>query len=300
MHSFRKVLTALLFASGLLLPLLASTGRAESDLERIIRQQNADNVKGYVQPIADLFGANMNAGFIRNARIPTAGFTLRLDIIGMAALVSTDQETYMAQDPWGGKFKTATIFGKKGGLSPNPLAPTDTTQAYRGSDGLFSTSIFPFAAPQLTIGSIYGTEAVVRYVPIPEVSKLPKITLFGIGVRHSVSQYLEAIPLDLAAGFMYNSFTVGDLISVKGYAFTLQGSKELAILVLYGGVQFEKSTLKLTYTSTLGSKVDVELEGSNVVRGVIGAGLNLGPLKLFADANFGAITSFSGGIGFGF
>ncbi len=298
MHFIQRVATRLSVGGWLLL--LVSSAQAESDLEKIIRQQNAENVKGYVQPIADLFGANMNAGFIRNARIPETGFNLRLDFIGMVGLVSSEQETYMAQDPWGGKFRTATVFGKKGGMSPNPLAPTDTTQAYRGSDGLFSTSIFPFAAPQLTIGHIYGTEAVIRYVPIPEINALPKITLFGIGVRHSVSQYLEAIPVDLAAGFMYNSFTLGDIITVKGYAFTLQGSKELAILVLYGGVQFEKSTLTLTYTSTTGGKVDVELEGSNVVRGVIGAGLNLGPIKLFADANFGAITSFSGGIGFGF
>lgn len=300
MHLIRRVGTRLFFGGWFLLPLLASSGRAESDLEKIIRQQNAENVKGYVQPIADLFGANMNAGFIRNARIPEMGFNLRLDIIGMAALVSSEQETYMAQDPWGGKFRTATVFGKKGGASPNPLNPADTTLAYRAPDGLFSTSIFPFAAPQLTIGHIYGTEAVIRYVPIPEINALPKITLFGIGVRHSVSQYLEAIPLDLAAGFMYNSFTLGDIITVKGYAFTLQGSKELAILVLYGGVQFEKSTLTLTYTSTAGGTVDVDLEGTNVVRGVLGAGLNLGPLKIFADANFGAITSFSGGIGFGF
>lgn len=289
-----------LLAGFVLLPLLVASGRAQSDLEKIIRQQNAENVKGYVQPIADLFGANMNAGFIRNARIPETGFNIRFDIIGMVGLVSSDQETYMAQDPWGGKFKTATIFGKKGGSSPNPLAPTDTTQAFRGSDGLFNTSIFPFATPQLTIGHIFGTEASIRYVPIPEISKLPKITLFGIGVRHSISQYFDAFPVDLAAGFLYNSFTVGDIISVKGYGFTLQGSKELAILVLYGGVQFEKSTLTLTYTSTVSGNVNVELEGSNVVRGVVGAGLNLGFLKIFADANFGAITSFSGGIGFGF
>ncbi len=289
-----------LLAGFVLLPLLVGSGRAQSDLEKIIRQQDAENVKGYVQPIADLFGANMNAGFIRNARIPETGFNIRFDIIGMVGLVSSDQETYMAQDPWGGKFQTATIFGKKGGSSPNPLAPTDTTQAFRGSDGLFSTSIFPFATPQLTIGHIFGTEASIRYVPIPEISKLPKITLFGIGVRHSISQYFDAFPVDLAAGFLYNSFTVGDIISVKGYGFTLQGSKELTILVLYGGVQFEKSTLTLTYTSTVSGNVNVELEGSNVVRGVVGAGLNLGFLKIFADANFGAITSFSGGIGFGF
>ncbi|HXG00590.1 MAG TPA: DUF6588 family protein [Bacteroidota bacterium] len=292
------------FAAFVLIPLLARSVLAQTeggtDLEKLIRQQNAENVKGYIQPIADLFGANMNAGFIRNANIPKMGFNVRLDIIGMAAFVQSEQENYEAVDPWGRKFRTATVFGDEGQYSFNPLAPGDSTQAFRGSDGLFNTSIFPFAAPQLTIGHIYGTEAVIRYVPIPKIGSMPAITLFGIGVRHSVSQYIETIPVDLAAGFMYNRFTVGDLITVSGHAFTLQASKELSVLVLYGGIQLEKSTLKLTYTSTAGQNVDVELEGSNVVRGVIGAGLNLGFLKLFADANFGAVTSVSGGIGFGF
>ena len=91
---------------------------------------------------------------------------------------------------------------------------------------------------------------------------------------------------------------------MKGYGFALQASKEFSVLVLYGGVQYEKSTLTISFTSTdptaTSPNVNVDLEGSNVVRGTIGAGLNLGVVKLFADANFGAITSFSGGIGFGF
>lgn len=284
------------------LALLATGIRAESNFEKIIRQQNAENAKGYVQPIADIFGANMNAGFSRNAKLPTSGFNFRLDIIGMAALVGSDQETYMATDPWGRKFQTATILGKKGGASPNPIDPANPALEYRGSDGIINTSIFPFAAPQVTIGHIYGTEAIIRYVPIPEISSanLPKITLFGAGVRHSLSQYFDAIPLDMAGGFMYNSFTVGEFITIKGWAIAAHASKELSILVLYGGIQYEKSTLTLTYKSTGGEDVNIDLEGSNVVRATLGAGLNFGILKIFADANFGALTSFTAGIGFGF
>jgi hypothetical protein len=66
-------------------------------------------------------------------------------------------------------------------------------------------------------------------------------------------------------------------------------------------VQYEKSTLTLTYKSTAsGTDVNIDLEGSNVIRATVGAGLNLGVFKIFADANFGALTSFAGGIGFGF
>ncbi|MEK7251110.1 MAG: DUF6588 family protein, partial [Bacteroidota bacterium] len=253
MHLLRKF-TTVVRRSCIVLPLFlcVTITHAESDLEKILRQQNSETVTGYVQPIADLFGANMHSGFNHTARIPQSGFNFKFEIIGMAGLVSDDQQTYRAKAPAGfgvTDFQTATVFGGKGTLITSQV---DTSLKYRGSDGVLSTTIFPFATPQITIGHLYGTEVQLRYVPIPEISsaKLPKITLFGIGVRHSISQYIEGSPLDLAFGFLYNSFTIGDLITVKGYGLALQASKEFSVLVLYGGVQYEKSTLTISFTST--------------------------------------------------
>lgn len=77
-----------------------------------------------------------------------------------------------------------------------------------------------------------------------------------------------------------------------------------AIFLIYGSLQMEKSTLTLSYKTTdpnaANQTINIDLEGSNVFRATIGGGLSLGFLKLYADANFGAITSVSGGIGFGF
>ena len=302
---FRFLISGSLLASFVLL--LGSVVRAESDFEKVLRQQNQANVEGYMQPIADLFGANMHSGFNHSAYIPQSGFHFRLDIMGMAGLIQDDQNTYEAQAPAGytpSKYTTPTGFGAKGGSVPNPTAPGDTNLAYKGSDGIFSTTIFPLASPQVTIGHVYGTEAVIRYVPIPEIGSLPAITLLGLGVRHSVSQYFEEFPVDVAVGAMYNSFTVGDLVTVKGYCAALQASKQLSVLILYGSLQMEKSTLTLSYKTTdpnaTNQTINVDLEGSNVFRATIGGGLSLGFLKLYADANFGAITTISGGIGFGF
>lgn len=303
-----RLVTANVFVTVFALALVCSapSAHAESDLEKVLRQQNAQTVEGYIQPVADLFGANMHAGFNHSASIPSSGFHFRFDIIGMAALIKSDQEVYRAPAPAGfgvADFETATVFGGTGSTITSTVVPA---LQYKGSDGVVKTSILPFATPQVTIGHIYGTEAVIRYVPIPEISSagLPKITLFGIGVRHSISQYIQNSPLDLAFGVLYNSFTVGDLITVKGYALALQGSKEFSILILYGGMQYEKSTLTLSFNTTnptaTSPKIEIDLEGSNIFRATIGAGLNFGVVKLFADANFGAVVGFSGGIGFGF
>lgn len=294
----------------LLLPLLVmslfvTSVHAESELEKVIRQQGTRTVSGYVQPIADLFGANMHSGFTQSAYIPKSGFVFRFSLIGMAAFVQDEQKTYSAPAPAGfdqKEFQTATVFGGKGTLITQPANDPSSPISFRGSDGVITSQIFPFAAPQLTIGAIYGTEAIIRYAPIPEISGLPKITLFGIGARHSLSQYLEDAPLDIAIGGIYNSFTVGDIITVKGFGAALQASKKLSILVLYGAVQYEKSTLTLSFDSTdpNSGRINIDLEGSNVMRGTLGAALDFSVLKLFADINFGAVTNLSGGLAFGF
>ena len=45
--------------------------------------------------------------------------------------------------------------------------------------------------------------------------------------------------------------------------------------------------------------VDITLTGANNFRFTVGVGLSLGILKIFADANFGSVTNYSAGIGFG-
>jgi len=288
----------------------ASVARSESDLEKALRQYNFESVKGYVQPVGDLFGTNINSGFYHSAAIPKSGFHLAIDIVAMGAMVGDDQKVYEVKlpagfNPLGGSLKTATVFGGKGTLFEDYENGQPTGLKFRGSDGIINTSLFPLAVPQLTIGYVYGTEATVRFITTPEISggKFPKTTLFGVGARHSVSQYIPDSPIDLAVGVFYSTFKAGDIIDANSIAFGAQASKKFSVLVLYGGLQSEKSRMNLKYNSSdplLPPAVDITLDGANTFRGTVGVGLALGVFNIFADANFGTITGFSGGIGFGF
>jgi hypothetical protein len=299
--SFRPVLVILLGAA---LLLSAGRARAQSDLENALEQFGVESVTGYIQPMADLFGANMNAGFYHSAAIPTAGLTLSIELIGMGSVVSDDHKKYTANAPAGfspATFQTATIFGEKGATISHTVDPTIK---YSGSDGIIDASLFPLAVPQLRVGSIYGTELTVRLIGTPSIDNdaFPSTTLFGIGARHSVSQYMPVAPLDIAVGLFYSSFTVGDIIDFKGLSIGAQASKSFSVLSLYGGVAWEQSTMDLVYTSTVPGvgNVNIELDGDNSFRFTVGAGLSIAILHIFADANFGSITNFSGGIGVGF
>jgi hypothetical protein len=177
---------------------------------------------------------------------------------------------------------------------------------YKGPDGLFNTSLFPLATPQLTIGSIFGTEAIIRLVPVPKIGdgKVPSATLWGIGGRHSISQYIPSCPLAIAAGVFYSSFTAGDLIDYKGLSFGAQASKDFSLLTIYGGFAVESGTteVKYTYAGTgvaSGTGVDISMDAANKFRFTVGLTLNLGIFKIFADANFGKIMNFTGGLGLG-
>jgi hypothetical protein len=284
--------------------LIAPVASAQTELEKAIQQYNANSISGYIQPIADLVGANMHAGFYHSAYVPTSGFSIGVDIIAMGSLVKDEQKTYTAAAPAGfapGTFQTATIFGGKGTAVTNS---SNASLQYKGSDGIFNTSIFPMAAPQLRIGSIYGTEAVVRFLATPSLgsNKIPVLTFWGAGARHSISQYIPYCPLDIAASVFYSNLSLGDLIKANGVSFGVQASKSIKILMLYGGLSYEKSTMDLSFKTTDPSStplVDVSLNGANKFRATVGVGVNFGIFKVFADANFGTVTNYSGGIGFG-
>jgi len=297
--------TILKAVSTLAVLLLVGTSIAvsQTDLENTLKQYNASTVVGYIQPVTDLFGANMHSGYYHSAEVEKFGFHFRLDIIGMAAVVSDNQKSYTVNTHPGftpATVSTATVFGG------NAAEVTDagTGLKYRApANGLFNTNYVPLAVPQLTIGNIFGTQATVRFITVPKVSgeKLPNVTLWGLGFRHSISQYVPTVPLDLSAGIYFNSFTFGDLIDFKGMAINAQASKSFSIFTLYGGLQWENSSMNLKFTSTdiTAPSVDISMNGANSFRFIAGLNIGLGPIHLFADANLGSITVFSGGIGFG-
>lgn len=280
--------------------LYLSRAAAQSDVEKAIKAFDQNNIGGYIQPLADYFGANMSAGWYHSAAIPQTGLSISVNIIAMGSLVEDAQKTFTAVAPAGynpSTFQTATIFGGQGGEATGPGG-----LSYGASGGVFDTPMFPLATLQIHVGSIFGTEAIIRGVPLPEIGSAPKVTYLGFGVRHSISQYLPEAPVDLAAGVFYNHIDFGDLVTMKSFSFGAQASKSFSVLEVYGGIAYEKSTTDISYVSTTtgNPNVSVSLDGANTFRATAGVGLNLAVFHIFVDANVGSITNFSGGLGFGF
>ncbi|HXG00591.1 MAG TPA: DUF6588 family protein [Bacteroidota bacterium] len=279
---------------------------SQSPLELMVPQFSLHEVRGYIQPLAEMFSANMHAGLYHGAAIPRQGFHLQIELVAMASLIGSQHRAYDAPLPAGfvpesGSSRTATVFGGKGTV----FRDVNSGLEYRGSDGLFGGDIFPLFAPQLRIGSVLGTELLVRYMQTPQLSSrtvIPtKSVLWGIGVRHSISQYISNAQVDMAAGFFVSRFTLGTLMRFSSTAYSIHFSKSLSLVTLYCGLGYERGTLHLQYRHRTepSALVDVRIEPTNQFRVTTGFMIDLQAVQLFADANFGNVHHYAAGLGFG-
>jgi opacity protein-like surface antigen len=275
---------------------------SQTAVESALAAYGEENVKGYMQPFADLFGANLNSGYYRTAAVPVAGFHFEFDIIVMGAMVGDAEKKFNATAPSGftpATFESATIFGDEG----NEVTDSPTSLTYRGADGVFNTTMMPMATPQIKVGSLYGTEFLGRFGYVPALGdNFESTTLWAIGARHNLNQWFGTLPLDLSAAVYYSSLSTGELMKFNGLMVGAQASKEFGILTVYGGLGYQSSTLTLKYESTVPSapgNVEIKLDGKNNFAFTAGAGLSFDIFKIFADINVGSVTNLSGGIGFG-
>lgn len=264
----------------------------------LVSKYGSHNGKGYLQPLADAFGANINSGFYHTANI-SAGFHMSLTVEAMAAFVPNDKKKFTAttEDPFYPTTMTQapTIFGSVDPVSVSGVGGT----AYVFPGGLNAKN-FPLAVPQLTVGSVLGTEATLRYVDVKVSSDVGTVKLLGGGVRHSISQYLREFPLDLSVGFFIQKFDVGEIISANATLIGAQASYPVGILTLYGGTGYEKSSMDVSYDSdTDTTKVKFKLDGVNSVRFTLGVALKLAILQIHADYNLGSQSVACAGVGFG-
>ena len=172
------------------------------------------------------------------------------------------------------------------------------------------TQAFGLVVPQLRLSN-QGTEAVLRWVAYESGdADIGKIELFGIGGRHSLSQYTKAEPIvDLAIGGLWQTFSVGE--NDRGGAFCktdalsihLQASKRapagFVTFEPFAAVAWERIEVDIAYEDTNGEPVEIALEGENPFRFTIGAGINFAAGHLWADYSVANTSNFSFGLALG-
>ncbi|HHS13827.1 MAG TPA: hypothetical protein ENN03_08705 [bacterium] len=283
----------------LMLCLILTVPALGQGLEDNVSEYSSANGQLYLQPLADAFGANINSGWFSTARIPRYGIRFQFGLKAMAAFITESQKTFSPVPESGfnppSGTELPTVFGDEEGVEIPGLGVS--------VPGVWNTSYFPMVVPQLTVGSFFGTEASIRYISLRINEEIGQISLFGWGIRHSLSQYIPLIPFDIAAGYFWQQFKVGDLVEANASLAGLQASYSLSVLTLYAGLGLESSTLNVKYLfEEEGESVNVQfdLKGTNRFRTTLGIALNLPVIKIHADYNMGSQNTACAGVSFGF
>lgn len=192
------------------------------------------------------------------------------------------------------------------------VPPESVDLGFGGFQDLADLSFLPLAAPQVSVGTVYGTQATFRYLPsITLSSDLGKLKYFGFGIQHNPAIWFKnQIPVDVAVSFFTQTLKIGDLFKSKATAFGLNASKRFGTGLLnvapYAGFMFESANMEVTYTYTVNTstgiyreEINFELEGENKSRLILGVSLRLLTLNLNADYNFSKYDSFTAGLTFG-
>lgn len=276
---------------------------ASAQLETNLSSLGEENVKGYLDPMPNSLSAMLNAAIFRTGDVPVTGFNLSIDAKGMVANFEDDDREYQTVASGGFESTTApTVIGNTQGQVQEG-GPGGASVAFPGG---FDMDKFAVAVPQLSIGSVMGTRAIVRYITLDmSESDLGDMEVFGIGAQHSISQYFQDFPVDVAAGVMYQNFKIGDeVLDAETWAFNVTGSKKFGVKVSfepYVGVGVDTFEMKANYVDTsLSEDVQVEFDRQNDLHLALGAGVNLPVVRVHAEYTVAASNGFAGGLSFGF
>jgi hypothetical protein len=278
-------------------------GAARAQLDVNIGGLDEANAEGYVLPLAGGLSSGLGSGTFRTGYVPQEGFHFSIGVEAMSVGFDDADRLYQPSDPPGfvsiAKKKVPTVIGD---LNSVTIAGEGGTE--RPFPGGFDMDYLVLAAPELRVGSFMGTRAIVRWIVVKlGDADLGDMSLFGIGAEHSLSQYMPTLPFHLAAGLMYQSFDIGDVLSSNYIQFRVTGSRAVSSwLEPYAGIGYDSFGLKGEYTykaEGTEENVKIELDRDNSLHAVLGVNLHLGGFTAHSEYNLAAESGVTVGFGFG-
>lgn len=180
---------------------------------------------------------------------------------------------------------------------------------FGGFGNLANVSALPLFAPQLTFGTVMGTQVTFRFLPKMKINDdLGDFSYFGFGIQHNPEIWLPIVlPVNVAASFYTQTLKVGDLFKTKTFSFGLNASKQFGPRALnftpYAGFMYESSKMNVSYDFIVDTPtgqntvpIDFELTGENKTRFTVGVNIRFLILNLNADYNIGKYNSATAGL----
>jgi hypothetical protein len=282
------ILTALAFLSS---SVLMAQMKNVTNLLSGVKQDKAavENMfEAYLSPYVNALGANLNGGWYNTAKThKLGGFDLTLSV--SSSFIPSGDKTFIPSQ----YLNNSNYISAPAGLSAPTIAGDSKSgpkMTVKDGTGANANVIAEFSTPkgtgmgfipspmlQLGIGLIKQTDVTVRYLPSFNVGDYGSVNLWGVGVKHSLKQWIPGIKmapffhLSVFGGYTqlkmksdldfppakYEGATIettlpydNQKMELKANNFTgnVIASFDFPVIALYAGVGFSstKANLKLT------------------------------------------------------
>lgn len=323
--------------------MLVSLPVRAQEFAREVSQFVGDNARPFLQPVVDALQSSIHAGLFHPAPAQD-GIHVGVQLVAMTVVIPDERKTFTpkpfsrtveftyngvqflgdleiapASFPTAaGLSRTATFTGRLKRVRPKglPYKPgvydfiqQDATVTVGGYQDL-STIIV--GMPQLTVGSLFGTDVMIRYIPPVTVPDIGEVKAFGFGARHKISRYFE-LPVDVNAQFMAQTLSMkaedkeykidSDLSSLTLQIFVSRTfTAGIAGISPYIAFGYESGNLDVNYVFAdpyIGNQ-NLRFESGGRGRILGGVSVSLWKLALHVDYNAALLNGLSFGVGFAF
>lgn len=173
--------------------------------------------------------------------------------------------------------------------------------------------------PQFEMGSLWGTEMLVRFIPPVKLSEeIGKFAFYGLGLKHSLTRYFDDPGFDLAVQGVFQITSLENTVGVTGASLkadanimnlNIHGSKRFEVVEVYGGLSLETIKIDSRFTFLLPKEVqdqlgiiddkpqtsDLVFKDTNI-KGVLGVKKDFSNFSACLDFNFSQFNILSFGL----
>ena len=278
--------------------LLTNLSKAQSDIKDIVDSYAGENAGPYVQPLSDIFTSSLNTGVWEWSTIDR-DFYLRIKLQGMVSFPSESMRTFTGTTT--GDFRptqTAVVPTIIGADDPVTIRGEDNS-IYIFPGGLDMKQVI-LGTPQITVGGFLNSELTARFLAFEIGNDLDRVSMYGIGGRHAISNYFADSPVDLSVGYMYHHTEAGDYLNSDQHLVSAHVGKSGRILSGQFSVGYQMSDSNVHYIHDDGdtqTEVNLDLQNQNPFIMEAGLGVKLGPVMASTAVSYSEHVALSAGLG---
>jgi len=260
---------------------------AAQKADQIISSYTGANASGYLQPLADVLTSTFNTGHIHKTSVDS-GFHFYVGVTAFSTWILDDKSRYFTGITEGAfqpeqQAQVSTILGPRQIVTVNGLNGSSYT--FPAGLGLKS---FLTAVPQITIGSIFGTEFNARFFAYDFGGDFGKLQFLGGGLRHDIGRYfVKNSRLKISAEYCYQKLNVGNYADLTTHKIGVYAGHQWKLFHYYGYLGYQKGMMNIDYAgSTDASPVHVPLSIKNPLLLAAGMGVRLWIFRLNVHGSF--------------